>query len=135
MLPLTPLRSRVTQPGYAAALFLIAATALSALLIRFPPDQYAFYPRCPIATYLHLQCPGCGATRALSALLHGHLTQALQLNALTTLLLPIAVLYAAHHLWRQRHRKTLTWPQPPAYATYTLLATAAVFTIARNLPR
>ncbi len=43
-----------------------------ALLLRFPPAQYAFYPQCPIHHSLGLLCPGCGATRALAALLHGH---------------------------------------------------------------
>jgi hypothetical protein len=127
-------RSRIARPAYAAALIATATATLSALLVRFPPDRYAFYPRCPVATYLHLQCPGCGTTRALSALLHGHLAQALQLNPLTTLLIPILVLYVARHLWQQRHRTIFTWLDPPAYATYTLLAIAAIFTIARNLP-
>lgn len=134
MHPSSTPRSRVTRPGYAAVLFAIATATLSALLVRFPPDRYAFYPRCPVATYLHLQCPGCGTTRALSALLHGHLVQALQLNPLTTLLLPIAALYFVHHLWKQRNHPTFTWPHPPTYATYTLLAIAAIFTISRNLP-
>ncbi len=108
---------------------------MAALLLRFPPDRYNFYPRCPIYLYLHLQCPGCGATRALAALLRGHIAEALHLNPLTTLLLPFALLYSTHHLWKQRHDiQTLTWPNPPRYAVYVLLVVAAVFTIARNLP-
>ena len=116
----------------------VVATALSsvaALLLRFPPDRYNFYPRCPIYLYFHLQCPGCGASRALAALLRGHIAEALHLNPLTTLLLPLALLYSTHHLWRQRHDiQALTWPNPPRYAVYALLVVAAVFTIARNLP-
>lgn len=116
----------------------VVATALSstaALLLRFPPDRYNFYPRCPVYLYLHLQCPGCGATRALAALLRGDIAEALNLNPLTTLLLPLALLYSTHHLWKQRHNiQALTWPNPPRYAVYALLVVAAVFTIARNLP-
>jgi hypothetical protein len=116
----------------------VVATALSsvaALLLRFPPDRYNFYPRCPIYLYFHLQCPGCGASRALAALLRGHIAEALHLNPLTTLLLPLALLYSTHHLWRQRHDiQALTWPNPPRYSVYALLVVAAVFTIARNLP-
>jgi hypothetical protein len=112
-----------------------AGSAIATLLTLFPPDRYSFYPACPIAIYLHLhlQCPGCGATRALAALLRGHLTEALLLNPLTTLLLPIAIAYYAWNLWRQRAFPTIVLPQPPTYAIYTLLATATVFTIARNL--
>jgi hypothetical protein len=117
--------------GAAAA----ALSAVIALLLRFPPDRYSFYPSCPIYLYLHVQCPGCGTTRALSALVHGHLTEALHLNPLTTLLLPLALLYATHHLWKQRRSiQTLTVPNPPRYAVYALLVIATVFTIARNLP-
>jgi len=108
---------------------------MAALLLRFPPDRYNFYPRCPIYLYLHLQCPGCGATRALAALLRGHIAEALHLNPLTTLLLPLVLLYSTHHLWKQRQNiQALTWPNPPRYAVYALLVVAAVFTIARNLP-
>ncbi|CAN5532243.1 hypothetical protein BH10ACI4_BH10ACI4_15610 [soil metagenome] len=127
------IRSRSMTSMRAAAWFGSAGTAVAALLILFPPDRYPFYPACPIATYLHLQCPGCGATRAFAALLHGHLSEALHLNALTTLLLPIAVVYYAWNLWRQRTLPTITLLQPPSYAIYTLLATAALFAFARNL--
>jgi hypothetical protein len=113
---------------------LAALALLAAVLRRFPPDRYNFYPRCPIYLYLHLQCPGCGATRALAALLQGHIAEAVHLNPLTTLLLPLALLYATHHLWKQRHNiQTISWPDPPRYAVYALLVVAAVFTIARNL--
>ena len=121
----------VVRTHAAAALAIIAAVA--AMLFRFPPDRYPIYPRCPIYTYLHLQCPGCGTTRALAALLRGHLLEALHLNPLSTLLLPIAVSYAAHHVWQQRSRETPGWPHLPNYATYTLLTITAIFTITRNL--
>jgi Protein of unknown function (DUF2752) len=112
-----------------------ALTSIAALLLRFPPDRYNFYPRCPIYLYFHLQCPGCGATRAFAALLRGRIAEALHLNPLTTLLLPLALLYSTHHLWKQRHSiQALTWPNPHRYAVYALLVVAAVFTIARNFP-
>ena len=126
---------RVSNQQLAAAVpaaILLAITALAAVLFYFPPDRYSFYPRCPIYTYLHLQCPGCGTTRALAALLHGHFIEALHLNPLTTLLLPIVLLYAARSLWRQRSQP-IRWPQPPAYAVYALLVISAIFTAARNL--
>src|SRR5690242_7027 len=67
---------------------IIASAAI--LLLRFPPAQYSFYPRCPVHDLLGLQCPGCGATRAIAAVLRGHFAEALHFNALVTLLLPFA---------------------------------------------
>lgn len=109
----------------------------TALLFFFPPAQYPFYPQCPIHQYLHLDCPGCGATRALAALLRGHLVEALRLNALTTLLLPIATFYATRsyiHLLR-RHRSPIPVPQPSHRTLQLACAITLAFTILRNLPR
>ena len=104
------------------------------LLLRFPPAQHSFYPRCPIHELFHLQCPGCGATRAVAALLHGHVTEAMNLNALITLLLPFAVAYGILCYCRLLQRKPLRWPQPPPTIIYAALTLATLFTIIRNLP-
>jgi hypothetical protein len=118
--------SRVAVP---VVLFILAA----GVLLRFPPTEFGFYPRCPIYQYLHLQCPGCGATRALAALLRGHLVDALRLNALTTLALPFATAYAAICYHRSLRGETFRWPKLPSASIYVALAVAVVFTIARNL--
>jgi hypothetical protein len=116
----------------AAPLVLIAAVA--AVLRRFPPAQNHFYPLCPVYFVLHLQCPGCGGMRALAALLHGHLREALHRNALITLMLPLVSGYGGVLYWRFLQRKALRWPQVPSPAIYAGLALAAVFAIERNLP-
>jgi len=115
-----------------AAVLLTAASVF--VLLRFPPGDYTFYPRCPIFTYFHLLCPGCGATRALAAVLRGHLREAFHLNPLTTLLLPLALRHTIRHQIRKIRNPEVCWPQPPAYAVYGLLVITTVFTIARNLP-
>jgi hypothetical protein len=113
-----------------------AVIALSAaILLRFPPAQNSFYPQCPIFEYLHLQCPGCGSTRALAALLRGHLAEAVHFNALVTLLLPIAAIYGALCYRRFLQHKALRWPQPPPAVIYAALVLTGVFTVLRNLPR
>jgi hypothetical protein len=104
-------RSRLSLFAKAAAPW-GGIAALAALLRRFPPDRYNVYPRCPIYTYLQLQCPGCGTTRALAALLHGHIAEALRFNPLTTLLLPIALLYTAHHSLQQFANQQERPPRP-----------------------
>jgi hypothetical protein len=117
----------VVPPAIVALAFL--------LLLRFPPAQYSFYPQCPIHEYLHLKCPGCGATRALAALLHGHLAEALHFNALVTLMFPVAGVYATLCYYRFLQRIPLRWPQTPSIATYFACVVIVLFTIVRNLPR
>jgi hypothetical protein len=112
---------------------LAGLTGAAALLLHFPPEQYSFYPRCPVHEYLHLQCPGCGATRASAALLHGHLAEALHLNALFVAMLPLLVGYTALCCYRAWQADAFQWPQPPRWSVQTALALAAIFTIARNL--
>jgi len=104
------------------------------LLLGFPPAQYSFYPQCPIYQLFHLQCPGCGATRALVALLRGHFADAISLNALVPLLLPFAVAYGILCYSRLLRRKPLLCLQVPSVILYAAFAAAAVFTVVRNLP-
>jgi hypothetical protein len=129
----SPTRGRIATTLRAAApLAVIVAAAF--ILLRLPPAQSSFYPRCPIYEYLHLQCPGCGATRALAALLREHFSEAMHYNALVTPLLPIAAIYGV--LWYRRflRREVIRWPQIPQATIYCALAIAAAFMVLRNLP-
>jgi len=113
-------------------LFLIAPGAM--ILYKYPPDRYSFYPRCPIEEYLHVQCPGCGMTRACAALLHGDLAAALHFNAFGVLVLvPLALGYFALCFQRALKDEGFRWPNIPPSATIALFALAAVFTLFRNL--
>ena len=124
---------RIASIARAAAPLLVMAFATTVLLL-FPPTRFRFYPQCPFHEYFHLQCPGCGGTRALAALLHGHLVEALLLNALITLLLPFAAAYGilCYNLFLQR--KPLRWPHASPLAMHAAVALTAVFTVVRNLP-
>jgi hypothetical protein len=103
------------------------------MLWIYPPSQAGIYPACPIRELLGIDCPGCGATRALAAVLHGHFLDALRLNALFVLLLPFAI-PGAGATYRQAIRPgNFRWPGLPAPAIYATLAATTIFTIARNL--
>ena len=106
------------------------------LLYKFPPGTVGFYPSCPLHACTGLLCPGCGATRALAALVHGNLVQALVLNPLVILLLPIVLLYCAEAYRRAAFIKTgePPWPAIPRAVVPTVLAVAAFFTVVKNLP-
>jgi len=110
----------------------VASFAGAAVLYRFPPGQYHFYPQCPIFQYLHVYCPGCGATRALAALLHFKIAEALHYNALVVLLLPAILAYFATAYWRATRDEAFTWPRVPAVGLAALLVMSVAFGVARN---
>ena len=126
--------TQTTRSAGAPLAAIAATTASLVLLVRAPDLVQTLLPPCPVYRYLHLLCPGCGGTRACIALLHGHLAQAWHLNPLLLLLAPLLALYAAvtvRRLWRGSMEPL---PSMPPAAIYALLAAAAVFTLARNLP-
>ncbi len=130
--PAASQRRRLPHDGL-AAFFLLAGTAIF-VLWRFPPDRNAFYTACPIHQYLHLLCPGCGSTRAIAALLHGQVREALRWNALLLLVeLPLAALYAAVACRRALREEFFRWPRPPLPAAYAAVGAVAIFTVLRNL--
>lgn len=130
----------MSNTGGRAAALMRAAWPLAAIMVvavvlrRFPPEEYGFYPQCPVYALLHIQCPGCGTTRALAVLLGGHLMEAMRLNALSMSSLPVAAGYAMVCYRRYLRREPFRWPQLPPATLYAALAVAALFTVLRNLP-
>jgi hypothetical protein len=125
-------RSRIASLARAAAPIALLLAAIATLL-RFPPESYHFYPRCPIFTLFHIQCPGCGSTRALAALLQGHLIEALRLNALTTLAIRVFFVWAALNYRLFLKHKPLYGPQTSNGAISAMLPIATLFSIPRIL--
>ncbi len=112
-----------------------AIFAAAVFLYRFPPEIYNFYPRCPVFRYFHVECPGCGATRAISALLHGRLTEAVHFNALAVFLVPLLLFFFANSYISILRGKPFVWPQLPQPVIHTLLLAAFLFSIFRNAAR
>lgn len=50
------------------------------VLYTYPPVTSGFYPQCVFRQATGLDCPGCGITRALHALLHGRVREAFGYN-------------------------------------------------------
>ncbi len=109
----------------------VAGIGFAAVLWRSPAGR--FYPRCPVFALLGVRCPGCGATRALAALLHGHLDQALRWNALFVVALPFLLGYAGVAYARAVGRAEFGWPQLGPAATYGCLAGVLAFAVAREM--
>jgi len=114
----------------------IVGTAALVLLFAFDPAQHAFFPKCVFYWATGLFCPGCGSQRAVHALLHGHLGEALGQNALVVLALPylgyVGVRRALEVSGRIA-RRTAAAPLPPAVAV-GLVAVVIGFMVLRNLP-
>ena len=121
--------------GSRLTIILLSAIALvlAALVFFLNPATHGFYPVCQFHRLTGLNCPGCGMTRALYALLHGDLATALRDNALLVLGLPVLL---ARGLWLavKRSRGQAATDFFPARSLWVLLFIALLFTILRNLP-
>src|SRR5919106_4458948 len=62
-------------------------------LFIFEPGRSGFFPICPFRFLTSFQCPGCGTTRALHQILHGHIVTAFTLNPLFLISIPF-ILFA-----------------------------------------
>ena len=127
--PSTSTRRALAGPASVAA---AAATAAATLYVRDP--RTSSYLPCPIHAVTGLWCPGCGATRAFGALVHGDIVSALSSNALTVVLGVIGVvIWAVWAIARVRGRSlSLRRPSAAVFAAGVLVVLA--FTVWRNIP-
>jgi hypothetical protein len=116
-----------------ANLVALAVAAAAWVLLRFPPISSRFYPRCPIFFWLHRYCPGCGGTRAIAALLHGRLNEAMQWNAMVVLFFPFAAVFLALTYQRAMKATPFLWPTIPGSLLKLSLVLIGIFTVVRNL--
>jgi hypothetical protein len=118
---------------FAAILLAAIGLGVGAVVFFFNPATHAFYPVCQFHRLTGLNCPGCGMTRALYALLHGNFSAALRDNALFVMALGALGMRGAWFEWNKFYGRSsggfflvkFLWP---------LLSVALVFTILRNLP-
>ena len=123
----------VNSRRWLANLVALTVAASACELLRFPPAGSGFYPRCPVFFWLHLYCPGCGGTRALAALLHGRLNEAMHWNAMAVIFFPFAAVFLALTYWRAMRATTFLWPTIPDSLLKLSLVLVAIFTVVRNL--
>jgi hypothetical protein len=105
-----------------------AALVILAVVFFFNPAKNNFYPACQFHRLTGLNCPGCGMTRSLHALLHGDFSTALRDNALFVSGL---FLLAARGAWFLLARPATEFF--PMRWLWLFLAAAVVFTVLRNL--
>jgi len=110
----------------------VAIFALGALIFfAFDPTKVPIFPQCMFHQVTGLDCPVCGAQRALHQLLHGDLVAALRLNAMFVLSLPLAAWYGPRLVLRAFTGQS-SGPAPRWLWFY--IGAWVVFGVARNLP-
>lgn len=134
-IPVAPVAPRRRKVALALALF---GVAFAWWFYGHPPTTGTWYPPCLFHSLTGLNCPGCGATRAVYALLHGRIGEALHQNALAVIALPFLGFATLKELWRwSENLPPPTSQVPDRWAVrFTLLLAPAVivFAILRNLP-
>jgi hypothetical protein len=112
---------------------LLAIAVASTVVIGVYPQLGALLPACPIHEHFGILCPGCGGTRALIALLHGRIGEAIRMNGMVVALAPFALLFAAASYRRALEPGTFHWPELPGAIVYGLVVAGVAFAVVRNL--
>ena len=103
-------------------------------LFLFEPGKSGFFPACPFRLLTGFTCPGCGTTRALHQILHGHLDTAFTLNPLLLLAVPFllfALLRYSVIVMRGGVPRPNALPAPYIYAIFFIILSFWIF---RNTP-
>jgi len=118
---------------FAGVIFGMVILGASAFVFFFNPSANGFYPICQFHKLTGLNCPGCGATRGLYALLHGNFLLALKDNALFIFTFTVfsarGAWFAAKHFLRKPAGQFIS-PK----MLWSFLVVAAIFTMLRNFP-
>jgi len=102
------------------------------VLFVIDPARMAIFPPCPFHEMTGFDCPGCGSTRALHQLLHGHVMAALHYNAMLVLSLPLAAGIGLR-AWLRRGTPQTT-PLIRLSWLWIFLGAWVVFAVLRDLP-
>lgn len=94
-----------------------------------------FILKCPFYFFTGYLCPGCGSQRAIAALLHGNLTDAIHSNILLVILIAVLVLRVVMQIIGERF-----YIMPTIYETKTTVNLKIItimligFGVIRNIP-
>src|SRR5262245_10384073 len=106
----------------------------AAYVFAFEPGKTGLFPICMFRFLTGYQCPGCGSTRALHQILHGHFVAAFMLNPLLLIALPF-LLYAFLRYTITVMRGGVPRPNAlPASYIYAIFVIVVSFWIFRNTP-
>jgi hypothetical protein len=128
---IAPVRSGDWKKFLFVSAILMVGAAGALVFFEYDPTQVAFFPPCLFHQLTGLDCPGCGAQRALHQLLHGNIVAAVRLNAMFVVSLPLAAWFGARSLLRRSRGGPMLLN---AQWLWVYLAAWLAFGVLRNLP-
>jgi hypothetical protein len=133
-LPAPPARARRLAPWVEPAGLFVAGLGACAYIAVVDPNHSSAYPQCPTKLLTGLDCPMCGATRAVHSLLRGDVIGALDHNLLFVLLLPALVYTFVAWTSSRLGRPMKPIPMSSRWVAIPLAVVMIAFAIVRNLP-
>ncbi len=106
----------------------------AAYLFVFEPGKSGFFPICLFRFFTGFTCPGCGTTRALHAILHGHFLTAFMLNPLFLIAIPFMLFAFIRYTVIVMRGDVPPLNALPAPYIYALFFVVLSFWIFRNTP-
>lgn len=113
---------------------------IAALVLVLGAAYFQLPIGCPFKAITGYPCPGCGGTRALIALLHGHIWEAIMINPLSVLLILFAVAapvwlfidcYRGTHTLKKLMRSP--WPASALIITALIILANWIWNICKGL--
>jgi hypothetical protein len=98
-----------------------------------PNSSASWYPQCPFKSLTGFDCPGCGLTRALHALLTGQPLRALDHNALIAVMAVIGAVWMVVSWVRARRDRPPLRLAHPARWGVTFGVAVVAFWVLRNV--
>jgi hypothetical protein len=124
---------RHVAPWVGPAAVLVAGLGACAYIAAVDPNHSTAYPQCPTKLLTGLDCPMCGATRAVHSLLRGDVIGAMDHNLLFVLLLPaFAYGFVAWTMGRLGHPMR-PLPMSSRWVAIPLAVVLLAFAVVRNL--
>ncbi|MBE6825145.1 MAG: DUF2752 domain-containing protein [Ruminococcaceae bacterium] len=103
------------------------------ILGRYISNYTHLFPPCPSYTLLHFSCPGCGTTRAVTALLHGDILLSLRQNPFVIIGIVLIALVYVEFLLKVFNKKLPFEIFSNMKITWTVLIALGIFTVMKNI--
>ena len=106
----------------------------AAYLFLFEPGKTGLFPVCLFRFLTGYQCPGCGSTRAMHQLLHGHVVAAFELNPFFLVAIPFLMCALIRYSVIVMRGGVPTHNRLPPRYIYAVFFIVLSFWIFRNTP-